>query len=444
VIPDGRALVVGLGITGRAVAHALVGLGRDVVVVEDHPRDELGATAESLGVSLVAAPDAEQLRAVVRDVAVAFPSPGVPERHPVFAELAARDIPVRSEFDLASALDDRPVVAVTGTDGKTTVTSLVTAMLEASGRRAASVGNTEVPLVAAIEDPDIEVFVVEASSFRLAHTERFVPRVATWLNFGADHQDVHRSPAAYEDAKARIWRDLGAGEVAVANAEDPVVMRHVRGDVPTRTFGRTTGDYRVEDGVLVGEGEEIVGIDELPRSLPHDVTNSLAAAATAVHGGGGWEGVRAALRSFTNLPHRVQFVAEVDGVAYYDDSKATTPHATRAALAGFASVVLIAGGRNKGLDLAELREGVSVLRAVVAIGEASGEVADVFDGVLPVVRAASMEAAVAEAAQRARAGDVVLLSPACASFDWYGSYAERGDDFTRRVRALAGQPTEQR
>jgi UDP-N-acetylmuramoylalanine--D-glutamate ligase len=368
----------------------------------------------------------------------------VPERHPVFAELAAQDVPIRSEFDLAAALDDRPVLAVTGTDGKTTVTSLVTAMLEASGRRAASVGNTEVPLVAAIDDPDLELFVVEASSFRLGHTHRFVPEVATWLNFGADHQDVHRSPASYEEAKARIWRDLGATEVAVANAEDPVVMRHVRGDVPTVTFGRTEGDYRVEGGVLVGDGEAIISVGELPRSLPHDITNSLAAAATAVRGGGTWDGVRAALRTFTNLPHRVQFVAEVDGVAYYDDSKATTPHATGAALDGFESVVLIAGGRNKGLDLGELRDRAALVRAVVAIGEAADDVAAVFDGVRPVVRADTMQQAVARAAELAHVGDVVLLSPACASFDWYGSYAERGDDFARRVRALtnprAGRP----
>lgn len=435
MIPDGRALVVGLGVTGEAVARTLARIDRDVVIVEDHPRPEHRATAESLGVSLVAAPDAEQLRAVVRDVGVAFPSPGVPDHHPVFALLSEADIPIRSEFDLAATLDDRPVLAVTGTDGKTTVTSLVTAMLDASGTRAAAVGNTETPLVAALDDPTIEVFVVEASSFRLGHTDHFVPRVATWLNFGADHQDVHASPEAYEWAKARIWRDLGPNEVAVANVDDPVVMRHVRADLPTVTFGAAAADYRVEGGSLVGDGDALIATDELPRALPHDLANSLAAAATARRGGASLEGVRQALRAFRNLPHRVQLVAEIDGVRYVDDSKATTPHATLAAIAGFESVVLLAGGRNKGLDLRELRHAASRLRAVVAIGEAAADVVDAFGGTVPATVAATMDEAVVAAEAHARPGDVVLLSPACASFDWYGSYAERGDHFARLVRA---------
>jgi UDP-N-acetylmuramoylalanine--D-glutamate ligase len=362
----------------------------------------------------------------------------VPDVHPLLEALAAAGVPVRSEFDLAAELDDRPVVAITGTDGKTTVTTMVTEMLTASGVRASAVGNTETPLVAAVEDETLEMFVVEASSFRLGHTHRFVPAVATWLNFGADHQDVHRSPEAYEDAKARIWADLGPDQLAVANADDPVVMRHVRGDVPSRTFGLTDGDYRVVDGRLVGDGDDLLAVDELSRSLPHDIANALAAAATARGAGAGLDAVRAVLAGFTHLAHRVQFVAEVDGVGYYDDSKATTPHATAAAAQGFAPIVLLVGGRNKGLDLGVLRELAPRLRAVVALGEAAPEVVETFAGLVPTTVASDMAAAVDQAAAAARPGDTVLLSPACASFDWYRSYSERGDDFVARVRALAG------
>src|SRR5690606_12808234 len=172
----------------------------EVVAVEDHPRPEHRTAAESLGVTLVEAPTSADLARLARQVDVAYPSPGVPDAHPVFAALAAEGVGVRSEFDLAAELDDRRVVAITGTDGKTTVTTMVTQMLERSGVRAAAVGNTETPLVAALDDPTLDVFIVEASSFRLGHTHRFVPAVATWLNFGADHQDVHRSPEAYEAA----------------------------------------------------------------------------------------------------------------------------------------------------------------------------------------------------------------------------------------------------
>jgi UDP-N-acetylmuramoylalanine--D-glutamate ligase len=179
-------------------------------------------------------------------------------------------------------------------------------------------------------------------------------------------------------------------------------------------------------------------VEELPRSLPHDVSNALAASASALESGASLDGVRAALREFQGLPHRVTLVGEAGGVRYYDDSKATVPHAVLAALRGFESVVLIAGGRNKGIDLSPLASEVDRVRAVVAIGEAAPEVERVFEGKRPVTVAASMDDAVAAAASAARPGDAVVLSPGCASFDWYRNYGERGDDFARAVGALAG------
>ena len=190
---------------------------------------------------------------------------------------------------------------------------------------------------------------------------------------------------------------------------------------------------------MLAGGEVLAEVGELDRSFPHDLANALAAAASALNGGGTADGAHEALLAFRGLPHRVTLVGEAGGVRWYDDSKATAPHATRAAVRGFPSVVLIAGGRNKGLDLGELALEAEHIRAVVAIGEAAPEVAAAFDGLRPVRAAGSMDAAVAEAASLARDGDVVLLSPACASFDWYGSYGERGDDFVRAVdHHLAG------
>jgi UDP-N-acetylmuramoylalanine--D-glutamate ligase len=431
-------LVLGLGITGRAVVTALLAHGDGVVVADDRPtaagRDFLADAA----VPFVEAPGRARLDALVAEVDGVVPSPGVPDHHPVFSAAAAAAVPIWSEFDLAARWDARPLVAITGTNGKTTVTELTRSMLEASGRRAVSAGNTEVPLVTAIEDPTTEVFVVEASSFRLLHSQHFAPRVGTWLNLAPDHLDSHGSLDSYVAAKAQVWADQAEDQVAIGNADDPVVAAHLEGARAQHvTFGLTpAADHHLEGGRLVlVDGEVLAEVDELPRALPHDLSNALAAAASTLHGGGTSEGARAALLAFQGLPHRVTLVGEAGGVRWFDDSKATAPHATRAAVVGFPSVVLIAGGRNKGLDLGALAESADHLRAVVAIGEAADEVEAAFDGLRPVRRATSMRAAVDAAASLARRGDVVLLSPACASFDWYGSYSERGDDFVAAVTA---------
>ncbi len=436
--------MVGFGVTGQAVARALRQHGHEVVVVDDHPSPAARTAAELAAVDLIESPSRAQLDDLVRTVDAVVPSPGVADDHPVFAAATAMGRGVISEFDLAAAWDDRPLLAVTGTDGKTTVTTMVTDMLVASGRVALAVGNTDIPLVSAIERDDVDVFVVEASSFRLGHTQRFRPAVATWLNFAPDHLDVHASLARYEAAKARIWADLDAGPgggVAVANADDPVVAGHIRPEVRTVTFGLgADADYHVVDDRLVtDDGRDLVGVDDLPRSLPHDLANALAASATALEGGADLAGVQETLRRFQGLSHRVSHVGRARGVDWFDDSKATAPHAVLAALAGFDSVVLIAGGRNKGVDLSVLATATDRIRAVVAIGEARDEVAAAFAGRRPVVGADDMAAAVAAAADLAVAGDVVLLSPGCASFDWYASYGERGDDFAAQVRALMGE-----
>jgi UDP-N-acetylmuramoylalanine--D-glutamate ligase len=430
-------LVLGLGVTGRAVLRALVAHGESVIVVDDRPTDAGRRLATDLDTELVETPDATTLAGLVRRVDAVVPSPGVPDHHPVFDLAAHAGVPVLSEFDLAARWDDRPQVAITGTNGKTTVTELTRSMLEASGRRAVAVGNTEVPLVAAIEDPTIDVFVVEASSFRLLHSGRYAPAVGTWLNLAPDHLDNHATLEAYTAAKARIWDDQRPDQVAIGNADDPIVAAHLE-TAPAQhvTFGLTPGadHHRDGDRLVLADGTTLASTDELHRSFPHDLANALAAAASAIHGGGTADGARTALLAFSGLPHRVSLVGEAGGVRWYDDSKATAPHATLAALRGFDSVVLIAGGRNKGLDLSELATAVDRVRAVVAIGEAGAEVAAAFDGRRPVRFAGSMDEAVAEAAALAQGGDAVLLSPACASFDWYGSYAERGDDFVRAVR----------
>lgn len=431
-----HGLIVGLAVTNEAVVRQVVARGGSVAVLDDRPTEATRERALGLGVELQATSDIDP-SVLVRAFDVVLPSPGVPILHPVLVAAAAAGVPVWSEFELAARWDHRPMVAVTGTNGKTTVTTLVAEMLSASGMSAVAAGNNDLPLVEAITDPLVDVFVVEASSFRLQFTERFRPRVGVWLNLSPDHLDWHPTVEHYAAAKFRIWEHQSGDDVALANADDPEVLAWARkAHSRVVTFGVGVGDYRVEEGVMrAPDGTEIARVDRIPRRLPHDLSNAVAAAAASLEAGAGVDGVRDVLESFGGLPHRVQLVGDAGGVRWYDDSKATTPASVAAAVGGFDSVVLIAGGRNKGLDLGELRSLAPRLRGVVAIGESAELVAEVFAGSSDVFRADSMDAAVARAAELAEPGDAVVLSPGCASFDWYRDYNERGDDFSRAVRA---------
>lgn len=432
-----RAVVVGLAVTGRAAARALLRDGYEVVAVDDRPTADTRAAAESLGLTLVEAPDGAALSQLAAGSDLVVVSPGVPAHHPVFRLEGPEVI---SEVELGWRRAKAPVVAVTGTNGKTTVVTMVSAMLEESGLVAPAAGNIGLPLVEAADLP-ADVIVVEVSSFQLALTRRFRPHVATWLNLSPDHLDWHPDMGHYAASKARIWANQEAGDTAVVNADDQSVMSAATTPAtaaPARlvTFGGSQGDYRVDGGDLVGPAGRLAGVAELPRSLPHDVSNALAALATALAAGASPEGCHRALTRFRGLPHRVSLVGESRGVRFFDDSKATTPASVLAALAGFDKAVLIAGGRNKGLDLSVLGTAAEKVRSVVAIGEAAPEVEAAFAGLRPTATASTMKEAVRLAAGAARPGDVVLLSPGCASFDWYRSYSERGDDFAAEVAAL--------
>jgi UDP-N-acetylmuramoylalanine--D-glutamate ligase len=441
-----RYLVVGLGVTGEAVARRLVADG-PVTVVDDRPDSAAFATRaaglEALGVTVVGGPTPEQLAGLVAGAELVVPSPGVPEAHPVYGLAAQAGVPLHSEIELAGAAAARrgiPLVAVTGTNGKTTVTTLIAEMLSAGGRRALAAGNIGRPLLDAVHD-DVDVVVAEVSSFQLRFTETFRPRVAVLLNVAEDHLDWHPSFEDYVAAKARIFARQSGDDLLVFNADDEAVAE-VAKTAPARSVAITLhsgagGSWRLEnDRLRRPDGATLIAAHDLARSGPHDIANALAAAAAAAELGTLNEALRQVLASFSGLPHRVTPVGQSGGVTFVDDSKATNPHAALAALAGFESVVLLAGGRNKGLDLGVLRTEAGRIRAVVAIGEAAGEVEACFAGLRPVRRAGSMAEAVRLGAELAEPGDTVLLSPACASFDWYTSYAARGDDFAREVKAL--------
>jgi UDP-N-acetylmuramoylalanine--D-glutamate ligase len=445
-----RVLVIGLGVTGDAVAADARRHGHDVVVVEDQAAGdaycERARHAASLGVVVIEHPSADEAAERARAADLVVPSPGVRPDHPAIAAALPAGVAVRSEVDVAverlrARVPLPRLVAVTGTNGKTTVTTMIAAMCAEARLRSAAVGNIGPPIISAI-DTDADVVVAEVSTFQLEFTTAaFVPDVAVLLNVAQDHIDWHDSVEAYAAAKARVFAHQRPGDVLVANADDAVTTRLARG-APGRVAWYTNGapgpgGYGVRSGMLVGPGG-VVAPAPTARSA-HHTGNALAAAAAALEVGVDAPSIARALASWTGLPHRVQPVAVVGGVEYVDDSKATNGHAAASALEGFEHVVLIAGGRDRSRDLGLLRRYAPKLRAVVAIGEAAPTVASVFEGLVPVAQANSMHDAVRTAAAEADTGDTVLLSPGCASFDWYESYAARGDDFAREVAELAAE-----
>lgn len=439
-----RALVHGLAVTGVSTARALVRHGYEVIALDDDVTSERRAAAADLGIGLEQTPDGTTLRGLVSSCELVSPSPGVPEGHAVLEAAAAAGVPVLSEIELAYRWEQersggpRPMLAITGTDGKTTTTLLTVAMLRSAGVHTVDAGNTSTPLVDAIEQ-DLDAFVVECTSFRLAWTSRFRAEGAAWLNLAPDHLNWHRTMGSYEAAKAKVFAHQRAGDVAIGFCDDRAVMRHLS-TAPghTRTFGLTAGDYTVvgggNDRWLSGPAGEIAPVSAMRRSLPHDITNALAASALVLETGlADRRAIDAALGEFRGPAHRLEEVGEWSGIAWFNDSKATTPHAAAAAIRSFDPVVLIAGGYDKGVDLTPMSADRDRVRVLVTIGATAPAVEAAFEGVPEVHRAGTIDEAVLVARRSARAGDTVLLSPGCASFDQFQGFEERGERFRRLV-----------
>jgi UDP-N-acetylmuramoylalanine--D-glutamate ligase len=435
-------LVYGLAIAGRAVASELVSRGEKVILADDVESSSHVEFARGLKSEIRIKPTSTELAELLQLSDRVVPSPGVPETHELFEVSRRMQKTLMSEIELAYQIEQqssspRPMVAVTGTDGKTTTTLMASAILNSAGKKSLAVGNTETPLIEALRS-DALAFSVECSSFRLALTQTFRAKASVWLNFSPDHLDWHSSLDSYYEAKAKIWSHLKSSDVAVVPVQDQSITAVAKASgARVVSFGADSGDYYVSNGVLTCPSGAILHRSEMARSLPHDVTNALAAAAITIEAGlANTTQVAQALRNFVNAPHRIEFVAECDGVRWFNDSKATSPHASSVALNSFESIVLIAGGKNKGLDLTEMAQNSKNVKAVVAIGSSAKDIAIAFAAKCEVEIAVSMRDAVNLASKFSEPGDVVLLSPGCASYDWYKNYGERGIDFKNEVLAL--------
>ena len=443
----GRTVVVGLGDTGLACARHLHAHGVDVALSDSRPSPPREAEARR------ALPEAEMRlggfdREWFEGAVELVLSPGVSPGEPAVAAAARRGVPVLGEVELFARVARAPVVAVTGTNGKSTVCAWVHAMAEAAGRRPALGGNFGPPALSLVErEPDLHV--VELSSFQLETTRSLRPRTAALLNVSPDHLDRHQGFEDYRAAKARVFR---GAEAAVVGRDDPWLENlgiHLAREA-TRVISFTAerprkGEYGiVRDGAgtwLARGTERRYPVAHLALPGRHNALNALAAMAIADDLGIDTRAIDGALRAFRGLAHRCEPVASTGGVRWYDDSKGTNVGATVAAVGGFdVPLVLIAGGDGKGADFEPLgralREAAGRIRKVVLIGRDAPAIQSLVEGHVPVASAGTMAEAVAQAREAAQPGDAVLLSPACASWDMYGDYRERGRDF--RVEVLAG------
>ncbi len=437
-----ETLVYGIGQTGLSVARFLSRNGVEAVYVDsrDEPPglDDLRDIVPDAEVVL-GAPSTDLLAGVTRLIV----SPGIPDRDALVTAARRASIAVVSDIELFTHEALADIVAITGSNGKSTVTTLLSLMCDAAGRKALAGANLGLPALDLLAEPEPELYLLELSSFQLMRTEYLPAKVAVLLNVAADHLDWHRDEAEYRAAKYRVFDQARS---AVVNRDDPDVFDHLAPELKRVSFGLDAPDEG-QYGIVADAGVDFLARGTLPLLAcadmamlgRHNCANALAAMAAGELIGIEVPPMLEVLNEFPGLPHRMQFVANVRGVDYVNDSKATNVDAAIASVCSIEGpVVLLAGGQGKGGDFQMLARAVARrLRAVIVFGEDAGLLAEAFKDKVPLYLVGGLRDAVARARELAASGDTVLLAPACASFDQFENYMQRGDAFTAAVRGLS-------
>lgn len=426
--------VWGAGKSGIAAADLLVDLGATVILSDARDLDGLEGVDPRV--------DVRGGGNVLAGADLLVPSPGIKPSTLALVEALKSGVQLMSEIEVAAHVTEAPIVAISGTDGKSTTTMMIGAIIEASGMPCVVAGNIGIPLSARCRDVGADgVLVAEVSAFQLWSCGYFRPRVAVITNVADDHADYFDGDTnRYAEAKARVLTDQQAGDVAIVRSDDPVVSAFETNECVQRLgfSPYEATDWRLEDGMLVGPNGPVMAAKDLPVIGPHNVANALAACAAAAVFGIDATAMAAGLRAFFGLPHRLQRVLERDAVIWIDDSKATNPHAAAVGLRALDTPqVIITGGFDKGLDLAPFIDAV-LLRAVhvIVMGTTADRTLEALGGRVATSRVETMQQAVDEAARIAQSGQSVVLSPAASSFDRYRSYAHRGEVYQAAVKAL--------
>jgi UDP-N-acetylmuramoylalanine--D-glutamate ligase len=444
-----RVLVVGLARTGVAAALFCAARGAKVTATDKRTENEIGeaiAPLRTVGVHLELGGHREN---TFLEQDLIIPSPGVPADVPLLQAARTKGVTIWSEVELADRFLHGRLIGITGSNGKTTTTSLVEHILKTAGFSTILAGNIGTPLIARVEQTSDEtVAVVELSSFQLELIETFRPNISVFLNLTPDHLDRHHTLEAYGRAKARIFENQTEADSAILNADDPATTPLVPAKPHVYWFNRK---QRVAQGAFVrgneivfrhdGQEEAVLNLKEIPLPGAHNVENVLAAVAATYLAGAEPVAIAKGVRSFAGVEHRLEFVAEISGVRYYNDSKATNVDATLKALDAFPGRILIVlGGKDKGSDYTVLQKPLRE-KAILAllIGAAADKIEKQITGSVAIERAGTIERAVEIASHAARPGDVVLLAPACASFDQFQNYEHRGRVFKDLVHQLERQ-----
>ncbi|MCJ7618420.1 MAG: UDP-N-acetylmuramoyl-L-alanine--D-glutamate ligase [Desulfobacterales bacterium] len=434
-------LVVGLGVTGVATARFLTNRGASVTVTDQKKEQEICSIdplIRELGIRIELGP--HRIETFERADLIVV-SPGVSHTILPIRRAKEQGISVIGEIELASRFIAEPIIAVTGTNGKTTTTTLLGKMLEDSGLKVFVGGNIGNPLIAYADiEEKAEIVVIEVSSFQLDTIDTFRANVAVLLNITEDHMDRYPDLDAYVNSKARIFENQRHDDTAVLNGSDPVVCS-LSGDILSRKvfFSSKEGkDVTISGESIISQENMSLLLADFKLPGKHNIENAAAASLAALSAGGTFDGIRSALRKFKGLSHRLEYIDTLNGVDFFDDSKATNVDSVARALETFERpVILIMGGRNKGSKFHTLRDLIDKhAKKLIVIGEAKEDIKADLGNIKPVEAAATMEDAVFKAYHAAKPDDIVLLSPACASFDMYNNYAQRGEDFCRAVANL--------
>jgi UDP-N-acetylmuramoylalanine--D-glutamate ligase len=436
-----KYLVVGAGKSGVAAANFLVARGEEVSIADSSEHPEVPFPLDERVRRFFGYQDETALNGASTIIV----SPGVPLNIPLLQRAAGRSIPVIGEIELAYRYVQGNIIAITGSNGKSTVTTLIGEILKVAGRQPIVAGNIGQPLIASLDLEKPRTYVLELSSFQLETVDKFRANIALLLNVTPDHMDRYPNFDAYAAAKFRIFRNQQKSDTAIVNASERRATP--RGPAIARTW-KFSASQHVEEGAFLDGDALVLSVGGDERRIPRaslklagmaNVENALAAWLAARAAGVDDVAVQIAFGTFAGLPHRMVLVRERDGVRYVNDSKGTNVDATLKSLEGFppASVFLIAGGKDKAGEFERLREVVAEkTRAVITIGKAADRIASALEGVANVVPMGDMQHAVKWASEHAKAGDTVLLSPACASFDQYRNFEHRGEHFEELVRKL--------
>jgi UDP-N-acetylmuramoylalanine--D-glutamate ligase len=450
-----NVLVLGLGRSGRAASIALSNLGARVLASDSSATAEMQDIARVISESGINVMLGPQKGEMLENIELIIVSPGIPRSTSILSMAKSRGIPIWSEIELAFRLTRKKIIAITGTNGKTTTTTLIGKILETAGKKVAVVGNIGTPLIEAASDPSIETLVVEVSSFQLDTIDRFRPDIAVLLNITEDHLDWHPDFNDYVQSKKRIFENQSENDFAVINIDDKasssLISEIAARKVETSKLKENAGVIFKNNQLMVStdllnsgnsneenEGKEYVvvcSVDDIKIPGQHNIDNIMAAVGASAAAGVSLKSIRQAIKEFKGLSHRIEFVASVNDISFYDDSKATNVDAAVQAVKAFSQpLILMVGGRNKGNSFKPLANAIhDGVKAVVGFGEAGREILSELPSGVSKEYVEPMAEATAKAKDLAGPGDIVLLSPACASFDEFKSYAHRGDVFKQTV-----------